>query len=291
LKTSSSIKIEFLSNLLPEYIDIWSVRAKVKPYINKVRRCFNCLRWGHSAGFCRGPPLCSRCGEVHDSDLCAGVSFLCPDCKQIHSSFDKLCPIYLKYELVNTVMAFCNVNQFLAKRLIKNKNLDSIEQVERTFKSSAYLAWNNTDFVSGLGTSEISSTPSNIINKNKNLYRRRFGSKRNINETMLERERAPSANSIDNTLVPVTQDCDIVQGVSQEFLPIERRSINELVREEGDTALNSNASIDNLFPAPGIIVKDIYDIYKSNKLIRERDSAVLNYLNLLFRKIIKKINK
>jgi len=127
LRISSSIKIEFMSNLLPEYINIWSVRARVKPFINKIRRCYNCLRWGHSAAFCRSPPLCARCGEVHESELCSGDSFLCPDCKQIHVSFDKLCPIYLKYELVNMVMAFCNVSQFLAKRLIKKKNIGSID--------------------------------------------------------------------------------------------------------------------------------------------------------------------
>jgi len=39
-------------------------------------------------------------------------------------------------------MAFCNVNQFKAKKLIKSKNITTIDQVERTFKSSAYFAWN-----------------------------------------------------------------------------------------------------------------------------------------------------
>jgi len=50
LKDSSSIKIEFLSNLLPEFISIWSVRSKVRPFINRVRKCYNCLKW-------RGTPL------------------------------------------------------------------------------------------------------------------------------------------------------------------------------------------------------------------------------------------
>jgi len=46
---------------------------------------------------------------------------------------------------------------------------------------------------------------------------------------------------------------------------------------------NSVASIDSLFPSPGIVMRDLYEIYKTNKIVRERDSAVLNYLNLLFR--------
>jgi len=104
LKISSSVKIEFVSNLLPEYINTWSVRTRVRPFVNRVRKCYNCLRWGHSSAFCRGSPLCSRCGEEHDSDMCPSDSFLCPDCKQIHISFDNKCLIYLKYELINTVI-------------------------------------------------------------------------------------------------------------------------------------------------------------------------------------------
>jgi len=52
---------------------------------------------------------------------------MCPDCKQTHVSFDNKCLIYLKYILVNTVMAYCNVSQFIAKRLIKKKNISNKE--------------------------------------------------------------------------------------------------------------------------------------------------------------------
>jgi len=32
LRDSSSVKIEFASNLLPEYLYIWNVRVKVRPF-------------------------------------------------------------------------------------------------------------------------------------------------------------------------------------------------------------------------------------------------------------------
>jgi len=70
LKNSSTIKIDFVSNLLPEFISIWSVKSRVKSYINRIRKCFNCLRWGHSAAFCRGSSLCSRCGDTHETEYC-----------------------------------------------------------------------------------------------------------------------------------------------------------------------------------------------------------------------------
>jgi len=38
LRDSSSIKIDFISNLLPEYVSIWNVRSRVRPFINRVRK-------------------------------------------------------------------------------------------------------------------------------------------------------------------------------------------------------------------------------------------------------------
>jgi len=43
-------------------------------------------------------------------------------------------------------MAYCNINQYVAKKLAKIRNIVSCDQVEKNFKSSAYLAWSNVDF-------------------------------------------------------------------------------------------------------------------------------------------------
>jgi len=48
--------------------------------------------------------------------------------------------------IVNHIMAYCNVNQFTAKRLAKVRNITNCDQVDKNFKSSAYLAWNNVEF-------------------------------------------------------------------------------------------------------------------------------------------------
>jgi len=37
-----------------------------------------------------------------------------------------------------------------------------------------------------------------------------------------------------------------------------------------------------IFPSPGIIIKDLFDLYKSNKPVNERDSAQIHYFQLLF---------
>jgi len=282
LKISTSVKIEFVSNLLP-YINIWSVRTRVRPFVNRVRKCYNCLRWGHSSAFCRGSSLCPRCGEDHDLDMCPSDSFLCSDCKQNHVSFDNNCLIYLKYELINTVMAFCNVSQFIAKRLIKKNNISSRDQVERVFRSSAYLAWDSVEIGSIFGSSEFSSTPSNILIKAKNRNRQEYGSRRNVKGTVRERDRSQETDIIDSTIIPTSESFDIDHNISQIQTFSDGMFINNNVTNDMNNDLNLGASIDSLFPSPGIVMKDLYEIYKSNRIMRERDSAVLNYLNLLFR--------
>jgi len=73
----------------------------------------------------------------------------------------------------NQYCDYCNVSQFIAKRLIKKNNISNKDQVERVFRSSTYLAWDNVEIMSGFGSSEFSSTPSNIMIKPKNRYKNR----------------------------------------------------------------------------------------------------------------------
>jgi len=139
LRDSTSIKIEFLSNLLPEFISIWNVRSRVRPFVNRMRKCFNCFKWGHSSAFCRSSPVCTGCGRTHISDACADNSFLCPDCGQLHPLFDTECSIFQKYKVTNYIMAYCNINQYVAKKLAKIRNIVNCEQVEKTL--SLQLTW------------------------------------------------------------------------------------------------------------------------------------------------------
>jgi len=115
LRDSSTIKIEF-ANLLPKFLSIWSVWVRVRPYINRVRKCFNCFRWGYSSIFCRGRESCSRCGQDRNAEACDSENYCCVNCEGAHHSFDQSCPIFYKYELINAIMTFCNVNQFLKPR-------------------------------------------------------------------------------------------------------------------------------------------------------------------------------
>jgi len=202
LRDSQSVKFEFASNLLPEFLSIWNVRSRVRPYINRVRKCFNCFRWGHSAIFCRSKETCSRCGEEHNSEVCNSDAHCCINCKGAHHPFDMDCPIFNKYKIINATMAYCNINQFKAKKLIKARNITTMDQVERTFKSSAYFAWS----LLGVDSEADSVRGSSIASLRRDLQdrrRSRINSKRNDhhsgkNGSSLVLEE----NVADQTLVP-----------------------------------------------------------------------------------------
>jgi len=185
LRDSLSIKIEFLSsNFFPEFILIWSVRSRIRPFMNKVRKCYNCLKWGHFSAFCRGSSVCSGCGGSHNSDSCSNSVFICPDCNQNHSPFDVDCNTFQKYKVINHIMAYCNVNQFNVKKLAKIRNITSCDQVEKNFKSSAYLTWNNVDYSREDSRSiGLRTHPSSLRNFERNNKNRRKSFRRNYTST------------------------------------------------------------------------------------------------------------
>jgi len=68
---------------------------KVKSYIPKPLRCFNCNRFGHVASNCRGKKCCSNCAREHEWKECSGP-VKCQNCGGEHSASDKICPRFTK---------------------------------------------------------------------------------------------------------------------------------------------------------------------------------------------------
>lgn len=141
LLESSSIKIIFESALLPEFIYIWKLRHHVTPFIQSIRRCYNCARIGHSTAFCRSSPACSVCSMGHLTSECNSDMTRCINCGGEHRATDFACPMLSQARIVNTIMAFTNSSRALARRLMRVKNISSPNQVEGLLRSHAYLAW------------------------------------------------------------------------------------------------------------------------------------------------------
>ena len=79
---------------VPEHVKIGWTKLKVREYIPKPRRCFQCQRWGHGAVTCRvAGPICMNCGEEFHGKECTRPS-KCANCAEEHPALSKQCFYY-----------------------------------------------------------------------------------------------------------------------------------------------------------------------------------------------------
>jgi len=118
-------------------------------------------------------------------------------------------------------------------------------------------------------------------NKNKN---KRKSYKESFSST-LESGQSPSEFDVDLTLIPANN----VIPTNDNDTNLNRKIINGIfsnsVLETVLANTKNTINIDEVFPAPNIIIRALFELYKDNKLIKERDSALLDrYVKLLFNK-------
>jgi len=170
-------------------------------------------------------------------------------------------------------MAYCNINQYIAKKLAKTRNIVNCEQVEKNFKSSAYLAWNNMDDTGFTGRAPQLLT-----------YRSTGDRKRNKRNPLKDRSISTSDsgqrlsdNDLNATVVP-----NLGYTNSKDSTAIPSGSNSNIIKDTPEVFSDISINIEEIFPAPGVIIKDLFDLYNSNKPINEKESALLNYVKLLF---------
>ena len=113
-----TVLITFAGQDLPSEIVIYKVKSKVEPYVPRPMQCFKCFRYGHTSKTCRGKDMCIMCGKEKHQDKCSVKSPNCYHCSGQHKSTDFNCPIYKKYEQINTIMSFENLSFIEAKEKI-----------------------------------------------------------------------------------------------------------------------------------------------------------------------------
>lgn len=94
----------------------------LKSYVQKVRRCDNCQRYGHPATQCRGGAgarVCSKCASHdHDRKACKALSSSCVNCIRYnntktrsvpfltsHAATSDTCPVYIENKRIKIIMA------------------------------------------------------------------------------------------------------------------------------------------------------------------------------------------
>jgi len=127
---------------------------------------------------------------------------------------------------------------------------------------------------------ETSSISSITKYKTKNLGKRKLISNKFTNLITLDGSYNYNNNNMDITLVPFVNDED--ETLSQQQITSIRGNNENATYNDNNDNQNKVNNIEKLFPSPGVIIKDIYEIFKANKPVRKRDSVVLNFLKLLF---------
>lgn len=168
---TTSIKLIFSKDKLPEKIRLGYSQYTVKQYVSPVIQCYSCRHFGHYASECRSIQRCARCGEKHSTDKCSVDKnhYKCVNCGGNHSAAYGGCVRYKEAKEVNSIAATQKISFVSAKRIFSERNFASVvagsSSCESTPPSSASKSLtprvgsrqNNSTSVSVHGNS---STPS-----------------------------------------------------------------------------------------------------------------------------------
>lgn len=97
------------------------------PFIQRVRRCSLCQRFGHTDRICKDKiKICENCGEKgHGSHHCACETVKCINCIRVkhvdtsHRASDAICPVFLLQKEIKRAMAILGVGPREAADYVK----------------------------------------------------------------------------------------------------------------------------------------------------------------------------
>jgi hypothetical protein len=100
---TTTLKVKFMLNFLPDTIQLFMVRTKITPYVWRARPCSKCQRYGHSFKSCKANTRCANCGENHPEQSCQ-VPTKCMYCGLSHKVGDSQCPEQMKQTELKSIM-------------------------------------------------------------------------------------------------------------------------------------------------------------------------------------------
>lgn len=119
-----TILLTFDGQITPTYVTLWGLHCEVLPYTSQVKRCGNCLRFGHTRKHCRSPQTCNHCGKKnHGQGIecpTANLAPKCINCKNAHQSTDSKCPELLKQRETHKFAATNGISYNQAKELMSD---------------------------------------------------------------------------------------------------------------------------------------------------------------------------
>lgn len=125
--------VRFRSAVIPPSVIYMGKRLALEPFIQSVKRCQKCQRFGHVSKICRsaeGSDICARCGmksSSHQAGICTASAPSCINCKRAnlvdleHEASSPSCPIFIKQKSIKKTMATHDISHAEAMRLIDGR--------------------------------------------------------------------------------------------------------------------------------------------------------------------------
>ncbi|KMQ84205.1 nucleic-acid-binding protein from mobile element jockey [Lasius niger] len=116
------ILITMEGNELPKEFRIFggSVAIRVRPYIEPVKQCYQCFRFGHIQSVCKAEKKCINCGNQYHGRCEKEAT--CANCGEDHKPTNKRCAIYDYNYQLKRVMAERKISLQEAKNFIRRES-------------------------------------------------------------------------------------------------------------------------------------------------------------------------
>ena len=179
------IKVTFRTNKLPEQVRIFNSIFNVRPFYRKPSFCENCLRYNHTATYCRGNRRCSSCTDYQ----CQGCNNLkCLHCRgQQHKTNGPECREVQTQKQINKIMATSSMLYIEARKTATSTSnmFDALAQFDDPTPAESM----NVKDVRPNYAYVLRNTSKNVQNPNQNQT-----PKQNQAQTQQNRSRKNSAN-------------------------------------------------------------------------------------------------
>ena len=134
---STCIKIGFEGTSLPAAVSICHSYYRVKPFVYNSMQCYNCNRFGHTAGSCKAKARCLICGGNHSRHDCPEIgknNYKCANCQGPHPANSKQCKYMQQARKIESIRAYEGKSYVEARNTIlkQNKNNSNIAPANLT---------------------------------------------------------------------------------------------------------------------------------------------------------------
>lgn len=140
---SHVVKVTLEGGNLPQYFSLYNgiTRLKVRPFVEPVRQCFACLRFGHYQDVCKRYKTCITCGKAFHGP-CEDTA-TCVNCGGNHKAMDKTCSVFQNNLEINRVKAENNISAYEAILMVRSRRRGNTRGPEEEFHTNGYNSRDN----------------------------------------------------------------------------------------------------------------------------------------------------